>query len=397
MNENFNNRVISVGVRHPERRLFDSLVYMPEGTSYNSYILKGDKYNALVDCSDPEKEIEFMSNIINSGVETIDYIILLHAEQDHSGAIHKVKKKFPDARIVSTEKVKQLMQIHFVLNDEDFIVMKQGEIFDLGGITLKFYPIPFAHWPDNTMIHMMPDNILFSSDLFGAHNTTFLFANEIPDPLYKSARSYYSEIMMPFRKNIAKHVKTVKEINPSIIATAHGPVWYKPEEIINLYDKWTSDDVKPFVTIPFVSMHNSTKIAVEFFAERLKSNGIEVQTRNLAEEPENLMIQTGELIYDLVDAAGVVFAFPTVLGGPHPAILYAALTANAMSPKTLVTGMICSYAWASKATDTVNALTGSFRNERMDPLMIKGLPVDDDFKKLEEYADELANLILSRS
>ncbi len=396
MSEKFNDRVISVGVRHPERRLFDSLVYMPEGTSYNSYIIKGDKYNALVDCSDPDKESEFMSNISNADIKSIEYIILLHAEQDHSGTIHKVKEQFPNARIVSTEKVKQLMQIHYVLNDEDFTVMKQGEILDLGGVSLNFYPIPFAHWPDNTMIHMMPDNILFSSDLFGAHNTTFLFANEITKPLYKSARSYYSEIMMPFRKNIAKHVKMVKEINPSIIATAHGPVWYKPQEIIDLYDKWTSDDVRPFVTIPFVSMHNSTKIAVEFFAERLKSNGIEVQTRNLAEEPENLMIQTGELIYDLVDAAGVVFAFPTVLGGPHPAILYAALTANAMSPKTPVTGMICSYAWASKATDTVNALTGSFRNERMDPLMIKGLPGADDFKKLEEYADELANLILSR-
>jgi len=396
MSEIFNEKVISVGVKHPERRLFDSLVYMPEGTSYNSYIIKGEKYNALVDCSDPEKELEFMNNLSKANFEKLDYIVLLHAEQDHSGTIHAVKEKFPRAKIVSTEKVKQLMQIHFVLKDEDFFVVKQGDILDLGGTTLKFYPIPFAHWPDNTMIHMMPDNILFSSDLFGSHNTTFSYANEITQPIYKSARSYYSEIMMPFRKNIAKHVKTVKEINPSIIATAHGPVWYKPEEIVELYDKWTSDEVNPFVTIPFVSMHESTKIAVEFFAQRLKSNGIEVKTRNLAEKPESLMIETGELIYDLVDAAGVVFAFPTVLGGPHPVILYAAMTANAMSPKTLVTGMICSYAWASKATDTVIAVTGSFKNTRMDPLMIKGLPVDVDFKNIEAYADELSNLILSR-
>ena len=397
MSEKFNEKVVTLSVKHPERRLFDSLVYMPEGTSYNSYLIKGEKYNALVDCSDPDKEDEFMLNLSEADTAKIDYIILLHAEQDHSGSIHKVMNKYPDAKIISTEKVKQLMQVHFVLNDSDFVVMKQNEKLDLGGTTLEFYPIPFAHWPDNTMIHMMPDNILFSSDLFGSHNTTYLMAEDITPPLYKSARSYFSEIMMPFRKNIAKHVKTVREINPSIIATAHGPVWNSPDKIIDLYDKWTSDDVRPFVTIPYVSMHNSTRTAVEYFAERLRSNGLEVKVRDLADKPESLMIQTGELIYDIVDAAGVVFAFPTVLGGPHPVILYTAMTANAMAPKTPVLGMICSYAWASKATDTVNALTGSFKNERMNPLMIKGLPVGEDFKKLEEYADELSNLIFSRS
>lgn len=393
----FNEKVINLSVKHPQRRLFDSLVYMPEGTSYNSFFIKGGKYNALIDCSDPEKEAEYMEGLVNENIEKIDYIVLLHAEQDHSGLIHVVKNKYPHAKIVCTEKVRQLMQIHFVLHDDDFLIYKQGEILSLGDTTLEFYPVPFAHWPDNTMVHMMPDNILFSSDLFGSHSTSYSETYEAADPVYRSARSYFSEIMMPFRKNIAKHVKTVKDINPLIIAPAHGPIWLNPAEIINLYDKWTSDHVRPFVTIPFVSMHESTKIAVEFFAGRLKSNGIEVRTRNLAEKPESLMIETGELIYDLVDAAGIVFAFPTVLGGPHPAILYAAMTANAMSPKTLINGMICSYAWASKAADTVNAVTGSFKGEKMDPLMIKGIPVDEDYKKLEEYADELANLVLSRS
>jgi flavorubredoxin len=390
------DHVHAIGIKDPKRRLFDSLVYMPDGTTYNSYVVSGSRYTALIDCSDPSKEHEFLEHVRNAKAN-IDYIILLHAEQDHSGTIKSVLKMFPGAVIVCTDSVKQLMQIHFDLEGVKFMVVNSGDVLDLGDMTLTFYPIPFAHWPDNTMVHLLPQRILFSSDLFGAHDTDKDIVKEIGSRQYRSTRSYFSEIMMPFRKNLAKHLNTSRSLQPLTVAPAHGPIWADPNQIFALYEEWISDKVKPFVVIPYVTMHESTESAVRRFALQLNNLGVSVSLRNLSAFPESLLIETGELIYDLVDAAAVVFAFPTVLGGPHPAIVYSAVTANAMIPKTLAMGMLCSYAWASKATDVLSSFTSSFRCRKLDPLMFKGLPDNEDLLRIDEYATELAEIVLSLS
>lgn len=388
------DNLYSVGAKDPQRRIFDCLVHMPAGTTYNSYFIKGEKYNALIDCVDPTKINVLLDNLKELKVSNLDYIILLHTEQDHSGAIHAVRERYPSAKIVCTAKVSDLLVTHQHLAEENMMIVAEDDILDLGGMSLKFFGIPFAHWPDNTMALLMPQNILFTSDLYGSHFTERNLADVITEPYLESLRGYYSEIMMPFRKIIAKHVVKTEQINPKMLAPSHGPVIPDPAVAISYYKQWTNDDVKPVVTIPFVSMHDSTKTAVHALADQLKSHGVDVILRNLAETPDSLFIETGKLIYDLVDAAAIVFAFPTVLGGPHPAISYSAITANAMMPKTKFMGMICSYGWATRAIETVNALTPSFKCTRFDPILFKGLPTDEEIEKIKAYADEIAAAVL---
>jgi len=387
--------VYEVGAKDPQRRIFDSLVYMPQGTTYNAYFIEGTTHNALIDCVDPEKIDVLLQNLKAANVSRLDYIILLHAEQDHSGSIFTVLELFPNARVVCTAKVKELMEIHLHLTDDRMIVMKENDVLDLGGMKLTFYPIPFAHWPDNTMVHLEPQNILFSSDLFGAHYTEKNSTSMISKKQMEAARGYFSEIMMPFRRNISKHVAKTAAIAPAVIAPSHGAIWLEPRQIIDLYTLWTSDEVRHFVTIPYLTMHYSTLAAVDYFAERLRQRGIEVQLRNLTENPENLLIETGRMIYDLVDASAVVFAFPTVLGGPHPAIAYAAVVANAMMPKTKFMGMLCSYGWATKAAEVIASITPNFKSQRFEPLLFKGLPTQEDFDRINKYAQEIADAILA--
>lgn len=389
--------VIAVGAKDSQRRLFDCLVYMPHGTTYNSYLVKGDQFTALIDCADPAESQTLIDHLGQAGAGRIDYIVLLHSEQDHSGNILAMMALYPMARIICTEKVRQLMEIHHHLGDENMTIVKEGDSLDLGGMSLTFYPVPFAHWPDNTMAHLMPQNILFSSDLFGAHNSEEEETGDLDASLVRSARSYFSEIMMPFRKSIAKYVALADRLAPAVIAPAHGAVYNKPARILDLYRSWISDDVIGKVTIPFVSMHDSIRTAVDCLASQLEQRGIEVVMRNLGKEPSSLLIETGELIYDMVDAAAVVFAFPTVIGGPHPAIAYAAITSNAMMPKTKILGMMCSYAWASKAVDTVGAVTPNFKGQRLEPLLFKGLPTEDDLARIRGYADLIADSILTGS
>ncbi len=386
--------VHEIGAKDPERRIFDSLVYMPHGTTYNSYFVEGEKYNAIIDCVDLEKVEILISNLKEASVNRIDYIILLHSEQDHSGSIHKIMELFPSAKVVCTAKVKELLAIHLHLSEERMIIMNEGGILDLGGMGLTFYSIPFAHWPDNTMAHLLPQNILFSSDLFGAHYSDEPEIKKLNDTQKRAARGYFSEIMMPFRKNISKYVAKVEQLNPSIIAPSHGGVWLNSIEILDCYKLWTSDEVKPFVTIPYVTMHDSTKIAVLHFSKIMNQRGIDVILHNLTQKPESLLIETGEMIYDLVDASAIIFAFCTVLGGPHPAIVYAAATSNAMMPKTKFLGMLCSYAWATKAPEVINALTSNFKSQRFEPIVFKGLPTKEDLAKIEICANEMADAII---
>jgi len=387
--------VYEVGAKDPERRIFDSLVYMPQGTTYNSFLIEGATHNALIDCVDPEKIDVLLQNLKETQSSPIDYIVLLHSEQDHSGSIFTVLEQYPSARIVCTEKVKELMAVHLHLTADRMIVMKENDTLDLGGMSLTFHPIPFAHWPDNTMVLLEPQNILFSSDLFGAHYTEENAVTMIQGEAMEAARGYFSEIMMPFRKNIAKHVSKVISMNPRIIASSHGAIWLDPKQILDLYMKWTSDEVRHFVTIPYLTMHYSTKTAVDCLTEQLKQRGIDVRLRNLTDKPESLLIETGKMISDLVDASAIVFAFPTVLGGPHPAIAYAAITANAMMPKTKFMGMLCSYGWATKATDVIASVTPNFKCQRFEPLLFKGLPTQEDLLRIRQYAQEIADAILA--
>jgi flavorubredoxin len=178
-----------------------------------------------------------------------------------------------------------------------------------------------------------------------------------------------------------------------MIAPSHGPVWYDPDIILRRYERWTSDAVKNLVAIPYVSMHDSTKVMVERLTIKLSEYGLSVVCRNLGAEPDSLSLETGHFITDLVDAAAVVMATPTVIGGPHPNIAYAAVVANAMRPKTRFYGLIGSYGWGTRVADTLDALTSNIKAERLDPVLVKGLPRDEDLARIDEFAKNLAEKI----
>jgi len=255
--------------------------------------------------------------------------------------------------------------------------------------------IPFAHWPDNYMAYLEEDNILFSSDLFGSHYSTPKAFSTSSAEQRLAAKTYYAEIMMPFRPQITRYTRLVRELKPRLIAPAHGPVWYDPDMILSRYEKWTSDGVKRLAAIPYVSMHESTRLMVERLAIKLSEKGISIICRDLGHHPDSLAVETGHLLTDLADAAAVIFASPTVLGGPHPNVAYAALVTNAVRPKTRFYGMIGSYGWGTKISETLDSLTANLKAERLEPVLAKGLPTEDDYQRLDRLAAELAEKILA--
>jgi len=375
--------VYNVGAVDWDRRLFDELIPLPQGTSYNAYIIFGSEKTALIDTAEPYKWEELKKNIEELGVEKIDYIISNHAEQDHSGCLPFMLEMFPEAKIVTNEKCKQFEMDLLHIPEEKFMVIKEGDVLSLGDKTLEFIMTPWVHWPETMTTYLQEDKIMFTCDFFGSHvATSHAFAKDY-DRIYHEAKRYYAEIMMPFRKFIESNIKKIEEKEIKMIAPSHGPVYDEPKYIINAYKEWIDDKPKNITLIAFVSMHDSTRKMVDYLVDVLSDKKIDVRARNL------ITTDLGEIAMDLVDAASIIIATPTVLAGPHPAVLATAYLANALRPKVRFAAIIGSYGWGGRTVDILKATMGNLKIELLEPLLIKGLPEGEDYKALDKLAEKI--------
>ncbi|RDV84922.1 FprA family A-type flavoprotein [Ammonifex thiophilus] len=376
--------VHAVGAVDWDRRLFDELIPLPNGTTYNAYLIKGSEKTALIDTVDPSKKEELLRNLRKLEVRRLDYVVANHAEQDHSGSLPEVLAAYPEALVVTNAKCKALLIDHLHLPEDRFVVVEDEETLSLGDKTLVFKMAPWVHWPETMFTYLVEDKILFPCDFLGSHfATSELFAAQEQE-IYLAAKRYYAEIMMPFRSHVQKHLERVEKLPLAFIAPSHGPVYHHPEFILSAYRDWSSDRVKNEALIVYVSMHDSTAQMVEHLAEALIDQGVKVTPFNLT------FTDLGELAMALVDAATVVLGTPTVLGGPHPSALYAAYLVGALRPKTRLAGLIGSYGWGGRTVEMVSELLKPLRAELLEPVLVKGLPREEDLKKLEEMAKVIA-------
>ena len=375
--------ICCVGAIDWDRRLFDELIPLPEGTSYNAYLIKGSEKTALLDTVDPAKEHELLENLDRVGVNSINYVVAHHAEQDHSGTIPTILEKHPEAKVVTNPKCKSMLMDLLHIRDAKFQAVNDGDTLSLGDKTLQFILTPWVHWPETMSSYLQEDKILFSCDFFGSHLASSELFVKYQALVAKGAKRYYAEIMMPFRTTIRSNLEKIRNLDIRMIAPSHGPVYDKPEFILNSYREWVSDEVKNEVVIPFVSMHGSTKRMVDHLVEALMERGIEVKPFNLT------VADVGELAMALVDAATVVIATPTVLAGAHPSAVYAAFLTNALRPKVKFVSLIGSYGWGGKTVEQIKGLLGNLKAEILEPVLVKGDPKAEDLAKLDALADEI--------
>jgi len=376
--------IYSAGAVDWDRRLFDALIPLPDGTTYNSYLVKGSEKIALIDTVDPSTQDVLMNNLNQLGVANIDYIVANHAEQDHSGAIPKVMEEYPEAKVVVTPKCKDMLMDLLMIPEERFISVNDKETISLGDRTLEFIHAPWVHWPETMLTYLREEKILFSCDFFGSHlASTDLYVTD-EGQVYEAASRYYTEIMMPFRTIIQKNMEKIKEYPIEIIAPSHGPMHDNPEFIIEAYHSWAFDDPKNIVVLPYISMHASTRVMVEYFVQALVQRGVTVKQFDLT------VTDLGKLAIALVDAATIVIGTPTVLAGPHPNVAYAAFVANAIRPNLKFASIIGSYGWGGRTVEQLAGMIPNLKVELLDPVLSKGFPKEAEFKALDNLADTIA-------
>jgi flavorubredoxin len=269
------------------------------------------------------------------------------------------------------------------IEEDRFLTIADGQTLSLGDKTLQFFDIPWVHWPETMCTYLQEDRVLFPCDFFGSHlATSSLFVEDEP-LVYDSAKRYYAEIMMPFRSAIKKNMEKIGKLKIDMIAPSHGPVYDKPEFILEAYRDWVGDAVKNEVVLAYVSMHESTKEMAEHLSEALIDRGVTVRQFNLA------VTDLGKLAIALVDAATIVLGSPTVLTGAHPKTAYAALVANALRPKTKFASIIGSFGWGGKMVEQLTGLIANLKVELIEPVIAKGQPKDEDFAALDRLADQI--------
>jgi len=374
--------IFFIGIRDWDRRLFDELIPLPDGTSYNAYLVKGSEKIALIDTVDPTKKEALINQLKTLNLSELDFVISQHAEQDHSGVLPEVLNLYPKAKLVTNKKCQSLLMDLLLIPKDRFLIIEDGQRLSLGNKTLRFIFTPWVHWPETLCTYLEEDKILFSCDFFGSHYATSkLFANE--KEVYFPAKRYYAEIMMPFRKNIKRNLEKIEGFEIEMIAPSHGPIYSHPQFILDAYKQWVSDEVKNEVIIPYVSMHGSTEKMVNFFIDCLIQRGIGVKPFMLSKT------DIGELAMAMVDAATIVLAAPMVLAGPHPLAIYTAYLANALRPKAKFASFIGSYAWGGKLLETIKGILSNFKGEFLEPILARGYPKKADFENLERLADEV--------
>lgn len=377
--------IYSVGSKDKHRQLFDQLMPLSEGTSYNAYLIKGSEKTALIDTVYPPCHQELIDKLKELGIEKLDYIVANHGEQDHTGTLPELLKLFPEAQIVTNKKCMDITMGFLPIAADRYYLVEDGCELSLGDKTLQFMIAPWVHWPDTMFTFIKEDRILFTTDFFGAHATNYDLFWDGTEAIVPLAKAYYAEIMMPFARIWTKYLDKVAALDPKIIAPSHGPAYKDSLFIVDLYRKWATGPKENKVVIVSVSMYGSTDLMVNHLKTQLAAKGINVKIHDAVH------LDATDLACDLVDCKGALVASPTVLTGPHPAVVEPIFLLNVLRPSVHFLGLIGSYSWGTQiASQVTNMLTNMKDVPLLGPVLIKGTPKADDFATLDILASQIA-------
>lgn len=376
-----------VGVKDWNRRMFDALIPLPQGTTYNSYLVQGEEKTALIDTVNPGFEHELADKVNQvANLADLDYLVMNHAEPDHAGAIPYIMGVSKDARLVTTEKGAKMAEVYYKVPQERITTVQDWDIIDLGGKTLQFIEAPWLHWPETMFTYLVQNKVLFPCDFLGSHTASGFYDDEIEE-LIPFAQRYFGEIMMPFRKMGAKALEKIGGLDIDIIAPSHGPIHRNPDKILGAYRRWTAGETNEKVVVVYVTMWNSTETMIKTMVETLLAEGIEVSLHNLVNA------DIGDVAKDLVDSRAIVLGAPTVLGGMHPLAIYASHLVRALRPPLKYGVVLSSYGWGGGAVKQASEILGPTKIEVVGALEVNGPPSSADHDQIVQIGKRLSTEI----
>lgn len=382
--KSFSESVKYIGVNDKELDLFESQYVVPNGVSYNSYVILDDKI-AVMDTVDERKTDEWFANLEKElAGRTPDYLVISHLEPDHSANIKRFTEKYPGAALVASVKAfAMLPQFFDIEGTVEKISVKEGDTLSLGSHELTFIMAPMVHWPEVMVEYEKSEKILFSADGFGKFG-----ALDVEEDWACEARRYYFNIVGKYGGPVQTLLKKAAALDIKTICPLHGPILTENlEYYIDLYNTWSSyQPEKDGVFIACASIYGNTKNAALKLKELLEAKGVQVAFSDITRE------DLAEAVEDAFKYSKTVFAASSYDGGVFPPMetLLCHLKAKAFQNRTV--GVIENGSWAPCAARTMKAALEGMKNISVceNTVTVKSAFKESDIPALEALAQELA-------
>ncbi len=383
-----------VGVRDYDIEVFDIVMKTENGTTYNSYLLKGSEKTALIELCKDEFFDEFLERVQSvCDIKDIDIVISNHTEPDHSGSISKLLKLNNKVKVYgSAVALKFLSEI----TEDEFErqSVKEGDSISLGNYTLEFLTTPFLHWPDSQMTYCKELKTLFTCDVFGAHFASEELFNDLITTDYSSDyKYYYDAIFSPFKEHVLKAIDKIEKLEFDTILNGHGPILRKDlDKYIGLYKEWSQPikNEKPFIVIPYVSAYGYTKMMAMKIKEGVLSVG------NIDCFDYDITFSDIEEVKAQVEKAdGVIFGTPTILADALPPVIEVMNVLNPVIHKGKKTGAFGSYGWSGEGVSNIRRRLNSLQMEMpAGRLKVRFKPNEYNLKECFDYGKAIAESVL---
>ena len=386
MKFNLTNKIEYIGVNDKTLDLFESQYIIPNGVSYNSYIIKDEK-NVVMDTVDKRATNEWLENIETSlNEENIDYLVISHLEPDHSANIQLIAEKYPNMKIILNQRTESMMKQFFDMDlSSRYIIVKEGDIIDIGEHKLQFFMAPMVHWPEVMMTYEQTEKILFSADGFGKFGTL-----DTEEDWTCEARRYYFNIVGKYGAQVQQLLKKVSKLDIKMICPLHGSILKENlNYYINKYDTWSS--YKPEddgVLVAYNSIHGNTRKAVENLEEMLKENGAKkVVVSDLSRE------DMADVIENVFRYDKLIIASPTYDAGLFPTTEKFLRHLKHKNYQSRKIGIIENGSWAPMAAKLMKDIISDMKDIKVcdTVVTIKTRLNDETKQKMEDLVKEILN------
>lgn len=382
--------IFFVGAVDKDLRVFDIMMDTEFGSTYNSYLIKGSEKTALIDTAKAPFKDQFIERIQDiMDIKDIDYLIINHAEPDHSGTVSDLLEINPQIKIFSSGPGR--MNLKAIINGEaDFNVVKEGQSLSLGDKTLRFTLQPNLHWPDTMFTYLEEDKVLFTCDFFGAHYAfDGVMEDKIPNKADydRSIKHYYDSIMSPFPRDVRRGVEKIKELKPDMIAVSHGAVISKPyiNKVIEWYETWSKERPKnqpKIVAIPYASAYKYTKMMAEAIKEGIEesfNNDIDIRMFDVVES------KTEEIVEVINIADGFLVGSATLVRDAVKPIWDILSSLNVEVTKGKLAAAFGSYGWSGEAVQNLTERLKQLKTKTLEGIRIKFKPSEDQLIEVKEF------------
>jgi len=384
-----------IGAIDHDLREFDVVLNASMGTTYNSYLVIGSEKKAIIDTVKVnmiEDYLEKLNELVD--IKEVDYLIINHAEPDHTGSVSRLLELNPNLIIVGSNRA--IHNVRDITNMEfNSITAKEGQEISLGNKTFTFINAIMLHWPDTIYTYLKEDKVLFTCDSFGTHyalDTPLQSEIKNEEDYLASFHYYFDKIFTPFKSFYLKAIAKIEPLDIDIVGVGHGPVLDEdPWKVINYTKKLAMNNdknKKPLIVIPYVTSYGYTEFLAKRIEDELIQEGFLVEVYNMT------FSKTEDVMERLIIADGILVGSPTILGDALLPIWKLLIRLNPFEHGIKKGSVFGSYGWSGEGINHVNTRLKQLKMKTIPPFKIKFKASEEDLENLTDYIQDFVRLMI---